>query len=172
MSDKPVHAASEHEGAILPAVDAIAQLDPSAIDELREYLAAFKKAKAAGKQPEVEYILRAIAEVFSAPEPSRGLSQQEVVELVAARPGAREAAEEGDRRHRGFLGAYYRLKERTGLATQRQVSEACKVSVATINAIEQGLVRPQFATVQRLAAGFNRLLPKGEHVAASDLMGC
>lgn len=154
-----------------PAVNAIARLDPASIDDLREFLAAFKKAKAAGKQPEVEYILRAIAEVFSTPEPDRGLSHDEVLAQVKARPGANDAAARLDQRRRAFLDLYFHLKDRTGLVTQRQVADASSVSLATVNAIEQGLVQPQFTTIQRLAAAFNKLLPRSEHVTPSQWLG-
>jgi transcriptional regulator with XRE-family HTH domain len=61
---------------------------------------------------------------------------------------------QGDADRASFLHRYTRAKAASGLKTQRQVASAAGLSPTTVHAIEAGLIRPQFRTVEKLAAAF------------------
>jgi DNA-binding XRE family transcriptional regulator len=163
------HRAIQGEFCGLNAALAIAQMDPHSLDDLVCYLRDLEQAQRTENEEAQEYLVEAIAEVFTRVEVSAAGDIASWEAAVAASPDGQAAVHQVEADAKRFLEKYRELKSRSGLRTQREVAAACGLSLTTVNAIEQGAVRPHFKTLEKLAAGFNTALPDRERVTGADL---
>jgi DNA-binding XRE family transcriptional regulator len=70
---------------------------------------------------------------------------------------------QGDADRNEFFRRYTQAKTASGLKTQRQIADAAGLSPTTVHAIEAGRIKPQFRTIEKLAAAFG--------VAVTELLG-
>jgi DNA-binding XRE family transcriptional regulator len=163
------HRAVQGEFCGLNAALAIAQMDPHSLDDLVCYLRDLEQAHRTGDEEAQEYLVEAIAEVFTRIDVSAVGDIGSWEASLAASPDGQAAVHQVEADAKRFLERYRDLKSRSGLKTQRDVAAAAGLSLTTVNAIEQGAVRPHFKTLEKLAAAFNKSLPAGEHVTGADL---
>ena len=156
------------------AAIAIAELDPHALGELRMYLDALRRARDAESVSATEYLIDAITELFTRVDMTRAKSIDTVLATLAKEPGGAEAMAAHDQQRSSFRTRYFQLKALAKMTTQRAVARASGLSLTTVQAIEDDANTsvPQFRTLERLARGFNKHLPKDAHVSAADLRGC
>ncbi len=73
---------------------------------------------------------------------------------VVSTPSGKSAAVQLDEEAKAFREAYFHHKQRLGLMTQEDVAQLTGIDRRQISALERGLHRPQFKTLNRLAKAF------------------
>ncbi|MFN0010291.1 MAG: helix-turn-helix domain-containing protein [Phycisphaerales bacterium] len=156
------------------AAIAIADLDPHALNDLRVYVDDLRKAREQNSAEAMRYVLDAIAELFGRADMTKAMATDEVLAKVVGSAAGATAVQLQNAHRLAFRAKYFELKSLSGLATIKAVADATGLSPTTVQAIEDeaNTAVPQFRTLQRLAAGFNKHLPRGKHVTAGDLRGC
>lgn len=142
-------------------------LDLLSIDDATwEALAAirqdFAKARANNDDEAQLLLIDYGAEVLAGiPQPDE--AEQDWVDGAAFVPGTDLASSRAEAERDRFFRRYAQAKAASGLKTQRQVAAAAGLSPTTVHAIEAGMIRPQFRTVEKLAAALG--------IPVTDLLG-
>ncbi len=116
----------------------------------------------AREQGDEESMFEMVSYAVEVLQRAEGLADAQTVdaESIDWDPGVIEAVE---RSRAAFFDSYVRMKEASGLRTQKQVSDAAGLSPATVQAIESRKVKPQYRTVEKLARAFG--------CSVTDLLG-
>lgn len=153
ISERQRHEAKRYEA--LNAAAAIVQMDPHAREDLISYLKAFNEAQAAKNEQELEYLTKAILEVFGNEVEENAVDLDDWETAIRAFPAGHQAAKELQTETDRFFETYNRLKARSRFRTIRELAKAAKISPTTVQAIEKQRVKPQFKTIQALAKAFD-----------------
>ncbi len=134
-------------------------LDDSRWETMNSFREGYLEARASGDEESMDEIVSYAVEVL---QRAAGVADAPTIDFASIDwdPGVIEAVE---RSSAAFFDAYVRMKEASGLRTQKQVSDAAGLSPATVQAIESRKVKPQYRTVEKLARAFG--------CSVTDLLG-
>jgi DNA-binding XRE family transcriptional regulator len=133
------------------------------IAHLVERLHTLENDKSAVAKEEAAEILSVVGEVLNAMEALRtgnlalsesSLDIDEIEKSMTAKDEGKAGYELFQTDIRRFLEKYNGYKNRLGLRTQQDVAELTGIDRRQISRIESGRCKPQFKTIQKIAAGF------------------
>ncbi|MGQ0628780.1 MAG: hypothetical protein ACT4PL_11855 [Phycisphaerales bacterium] len=133
------------------------EIDEVLLGHLRSLGGALRAARAALDVEAERQIGSAILELFSGDVPPTPIEHEEAVEKLTGGTAAEaEAAARNAAEH--FHARYATLKAEARLNTREAVAECCLVHINTVHGLESRERFPQWRTVVKLAAGFERVL--------------